>query len=299
MTAAGEPEATRPPFAVTLLRAMRPHQWAKNLAIFAPLVFSRKLEALLVGVAAFAAFCLAASGNYVLNDVVDAEKDRRHPRKRHRPIAAGHISIPTAIGFAALLEAVGLAAAFLIDVQFGAVLAGYLALMAAYSHWLKRLVIVDVFVIAAGFVIRVMGGAIAIDVEISQWLILCTIFLSLFLGFCKRRAEVVLLEAGGAHHRRTLAEYSAPLLDQMIGICGAASATCYALYTLDATTVEKFGTRNLVFTVPFVVFGLFRYLYLVHQRKEGDSPTTLLFTDKTTWTNILLWFVVVLVIVYG
>ncbi len=285
-----------------LLRAMRPRQWSKNLAIFAALVFSQHLgdvDIVLICLAAFGAFCLAASGNYILNDVVDVEKDRRHPRKCKRPIAAGEISIGTAIVAAIVLEGIGLAAAYLIALPFGYLLTGYVILMAAYSHWLKRMVIVDVFVIAAGFVIRVIAGAIAIDVLISQWLILCTIFLSLFLGFCKRRAEVVLLDEDGAHHRKTLAEYSAPLLDQMIGICGASAATCYALYTLDATTIAKFGTRNLVFTVPFVVFGLFRYLYLVHQHQGGGSPTALLFSDKPTWANIGLWSAVVVAILYG
>jgi len=284
--------------------SVRPQQWVKNLIIFAALVFAHKLgdvDALLRVVAAFGVFCMVSGGNYVLNDLIDVEKDRLHPRKKNRPIASGALPLPVAAVLVVLFEGGAVALGFILDPGglLGFVVAGYLVLMAAYSLWLKRVVILDVFVIASGFVVRVVAGAEVIEVEISQWLILCTIFLSLFLGFGKRRAEMILLDENSASHRNTLAEYTPTFLDQIIGVCTASVVTCYALYTLSPETVTKFGTTNLVFTVPFVIFGIFRYLFLLHRRNKGGSPTRVLLKDLPTLLNVIGWLAVSIGIVYS
>ncbi len=284
--------------------AVSPQQWVKNLIIFAALVFSHNLDdmgALVRVVAAFGVFCLVSGGNYVLNDLIDVEKDRLHPRKKNRPIASGALPVPVAIAMVAVFELGAVGLGFVLDPAgaLGFIVAGYLVLMAAYSLWLKRVVILDVFVIASGFVVRVVAGAAVIDVEISQWLILCTIFLSLFLGFGKRRAEMILLDDDSASHRDTLAEYTPTFLDQIIGVCTASVVTCYALYTLSPETVGKFGTTNLVFTVPFVIFGIFRYLFLLHRRNKGGSPTRVLLRDLPTLLNVIGWLAVSIGIVYS
>jgi 4-hydroxybenzoate polyprenyltransferase len=284
-----------------LLRASRPHQWVKNVAIFGALVFARKLadiDAVTTSLLAFAAFSLAASGNYLVNDVLDRERDRLHPRKRERPVASGELPATLALVVALALEAAGLAAAFLIRLEVGVLLAGYLALMTAYSLRLKRVVILDVMIIASGFVIRVVLGGAAIEVPISEWLVLCTIFLSLFLGFGKRRAEIELLEDRSTEHREALASYSCAFLDQLIVVCTSCVLATYALYTLSPVTIAKFGTRDLVFTVPFVIFGIFRYLYLLHRRGLGDSPTRALLHDRPTLLAVVLWAAVALVVIY-
>jgi 4-hydroxybenzoate polyprenyltransferase len=287
-----------------LLLAVRPQQWVKNLIVFAALIFARRmgdLGALQRVVEVFVVFCLVSGGNYLLNDLLDLERDRQHPKKRHRPIASGLVPVRVAAAFSILLEGAAVVVAFAMDPrgELGALVLGYLVLMAAYSLKLKHVVVLDVFVIASGFVVRVVAGATVIGEPVSEWLILCTIFLSLFLGFGKRRAEIILLADDSSRHREALAGYTRTFLDQMIGVSTASVITCYALYTLSPITVSYHGTKNLVFTVPFVIFGIFRYLYLLHVRDGGGSPTRALLRDVPTLVNVILWLLTSMAVING
>ena len=277
---------------IEIFKSLRPQQWIKNLFIFAPLIFSQNIfnrPLLFKTFAAFAAFCLVSSAHYIFNDLRDLEEDRRHPVKSKRPLASGRLRKGPAVGALAVIGAAGLALAASIDVPFLLMAAGYLVLQTAYSMWLKHVVILDVFVIAAGFLIRVVAGGLAIKVEISSWLLICTILLSLFLAMGKRRYELVLLDKDAASHRPILKEYNTYLLDQMISVVTASTLLAYCLYTISAETVAKFGTRNLIFTVPFVLYGIFRYLYLIHQKAEGGTPEALIIRDKPLLLDIFLW----------
>jgi 4-hydroxybenzoate polyprenyltransferase len=280
---------------------MRPRQWAKNLFVFAGLLFAQKLftPRAALAVAAFAVFCALSGAMYLLNDVADREKDRLHPRKRERPIASGRLSVSTAVAAAVALLALALGASLLISWPFAAVAAAYAVLLTSYSVWLKHLVIVDVLVVAIGFVLRAVGGAVAIDVEISGWLLICTILLALFLALGKRRYEYVALEQDAARHRPILAEYSPALLDQMIAVVTASTVTAYALYTMSPETVAKFHTHLLPATLPFVLYGIFRYLYLLYQRRLGGNPSELLLGDRALLINTVCWICAVLLIIYG
>ena len=283
------------------LRALRPKQWVKNCVIFAPLIFAHHLtDAHYVwrSAAAFVLFCLASSAVYLLNDIIDLEHDRVHPTKRLRPLAAGEIAIPAAMGVGVLLAAVGVAGAILLSSSFALLVVTYLASNILYSLWLKKVVIVDVMVISSGFVIRALGGALVIGVEISPYLILCTVLLSLFLGFTKRRQELAQLEGGGAAHREILREYSVGFLDQMISIVTAATVVAYFLYTLAPETRARVGSPYLPLTIPFVLYGIFRYLYLVHQKNMGDNPTGALYADRPLMINVILWVVAAVAILY-
>jgi 4-hydroxybenzoate polyprenyltransferase len=285
-----------------LIRSMRPRQWVKNGVVLAALVFARqgdRLGSLLRALAAMALFSLLASGVYLFNDLLDRERDRLHPKKRFRPIAAGTVS-PVVAGSAALVLAVGsVGLSFWLAPRFGIVALAYLVLQVLYSTWLKHLVLLDVFAIAAGFVLRVVAGAVVIAVPISNWLYLCTLLLALFLACAKRRAELLAFGDGDpAHHRRSLAHYSVGLLDQMIGILAACTILAYSLYTLSSETQAKFGTDSLKYTIPFVIFGLFRYLYLVHQRNQGESPEKVLLTDIPLLLDIGVFLGVVVVVLY-
>ncbi|BDG09660.1 decaprenyl-phosphate phosphoribosyltransferase [Anaeromyxobacter paludicola] len=280
---------TRP---AALLAALRPRQWTKNLALLAPLLFAQRAgdpAAASRALLGFLAFCLAASAVYLGNDLADREADRLHPEKRLRPLASGAISARAAAVTGVALALLALALGFFLPARFLACVAGYFALQLAYNAGLKRLVIVDVFAIAAGFVLRVVAGAEAIDVPISNWLYLCTLLLALFLALAKRRAELSLLSADAARHRAILAEYSVPLVDQLVGVTSASAILAYALYTTAADTVQKFGTDRLKFTVPLVIFGLFRYLYLVARRGEGGHPERVLLHDRPTQVNLVLY----------
>ena len=295
-------EAPRPSLARSLVVTLRPQQWTKNLVLFAAVLFGRQLfEPAAVGaaVAAFAIFCALSGTVYLVNDVVDREADRRHPVKARRPVASGALPIPTALAAAAVLGAGALAAASAINRAFFAAALGYLALLGLYSGPFKRMVIVDVLVIAIGFVLRAVAGAFAVEVAISHWLLVCTILLALFLALAKRRHEIVLLAEGAGSHRPILDEYSPYLLDQMIAIVGAATIMGYALYTVSPETIEKFGTDRLLFTLPFPLYGLFRYLYLVHQKQAGGSPSEVLLTDRPLLACVVLWAMVVALIIYG
>jgi 4-hydroxybenzoate polyprenyltransferase len=286
---------------LALLASLRPRQWVKNLFVFAGVIFSQQLLTPRVwpALAAFAIFCGLSGAIYLFNDVADVDKDRLHPSKRRRPVASGALPIGAAIAFGALLLAGCLAAAFRLSPAFGLVALGYGSLLTAYSLWLKHLVILDVLTVAAGFVLRAVAGAVAVDVEISGWLLICTILIALFLALGKRRHEYRSLTGDAAAHRPILAEYSEGFLDQMISVVTASTVTTYALYTMSPETVAKFHTRLLPLTLPFVLYGIFRYLYLLYRRDLGGNPSDLLVTDRGLLLDALLWMLATLAIIYG
>jgi 4-hydroxybenzoate polyprenyltransferase len=293
--------ARRPPMPLALLRAMRPRQWIKNLVVFAALVFALRLHdkaALERSALAFVLFCATSGAVYVMNDLFDVERDRRHPRKSRRPIASGELGVVPAGVAVAVLLTVSLLVGFTMSPPFGAVLLIYTALNVAYSMWLKEVVILDVMVIAAGFVLRAVGGALVIDVAISTWLVMCTILLSLFLAFCKRRQELETLD-DPHEHRVILREYSVAFLDQMINVVTASTLVTYMFYTMSPEVEQKLGTDKLYLTVPFVLYGIFRYLYLVHRRAKGASPTQALLTDAPLLACVGLWGATVILLIYA
>ena len=285
-----------------VVRLLRPEQWLKNFFIFAPLIFSKHLfnEAYLAtAVQAFVVFSLLSSTVYIFNDIADREADRLHPTKRNRPIAAGKISISQAIGIAiGLLLVIGLLMT-LLNAKFLFIAAVYFVLNLGYSFFLKRVVLVDVFIVAAGFMLRVLAGAFAINVQVSEWLVLCTLFVSLFLSISKRRAELMIVKNSANYEgRAVLREYDLEFLDQMMTIAASGMAISYALYTVAERTISTFGSSNLIFTTLFVLFGIFRYLYLVRARKTEDNLTHMLTTDPVTLFNIAAWFAVCVIIIY-
>jgi 4-hydroxybenzoate polyprenyltransferase len=293
--------AVRRSTAANLLVSVRPGEWIKNTFVFAGLVFSRKLtdpDAVVASVSAFAIFCALSGVVYLINDVSDRERDSQHPRKCDRPIACGTLSVGTALGAAAVLAAGGLAAAWLMGRAFGAVATAYVTLLALYSGSLKHIVIIDVLTIAIGFVLRVAAGAVAVGVPMSHWLLVCTILLAMFLGLSKRRHELTLLTDGAIGHRRILQEYSPYLLDQMIGVVTASTLMAYVFYAISEETAVRFGTSQLGLTIPFPLYGIFRYLYLVHQREGGGSPAELLLNDRPLLACVALWGLAVVVIIY-
>jgi len=280
---------------------MRPEQWIKNFFVFTALLFSKNLPNPLKGIEAiigFTIFCMITGCAYMINDLVDLEKDKLHPVKSRRPLASGKLKKDTAVKIVVLVCLTSLFFAFYMNVLFGIIVLAYFLLNIGYSIYLKNIVIIDVVSIAAGFVLRVLGGAVIISVVASQWLILCTILLSLFLGFSKRRHELILLEDSATSHRKVLEHYSPYFLDQMIAVVTASTLICYALYTMSKDTVEKLGTSKLIYTIPFVLYGIFRYLYLVHQKEKGGSPTEIMFTDKPMIINICLWVISSVVFIY-
>jgi 4-hydroxybenzoate polyprenyltransferase len=286
---------------VALVRSLRPRQWVKNLFVLAPLVFAGTLlvpASVLRGLGAFAAFCAVSSAVYLLNDVRDREADRRHPLKRHRPIASGALSVPGALSAAALLLVVSVALAYPLGMPVLSVLLVYAGLNLMYSAGLKHVVILDVMIVALGFVLRVLAGGFAVRVGVSSWLLLCTIFLALFLAFSKRRHELLLLADDASGQRRVLSDYSPAFLDQMINVVTAASVVCYALYAVSPETAERHHTERLVYTVPLVLFGIFRYLYLMYQAPDERNPTEAILTDPPFLANLALWGLAVLWILY-
>jgi 4-hydroxybenzoate polyprenyltransferase len=288
-------------FARALLVSLRPQQWTKNLVVFAALLFGLQLwnaHAVVQATEAFLVFCALSGTVYLVNDVADRESDRRHPLKRHRPIASGALSPRAAVASACLIGGTALVAAFGIGPMFGVVAASYLALLGLYSGPIKHAVILDVLTIALGFVLRAVGGAVAIGVPISHWLLVCTILLALFIALSKRRHELVLLADDAVSHRRILQEYSPYLLDQMIAVVTASTLMAYALYTVSPETIEKFGSDRLLLTFPFPIYGIFRYLYLVHQKQGGGSPAEMLLTDRPLLLCVALWAVSVVAILY-
>ena len=284
-----------------ILVSLRPRQWVKNLFVFGGLVFAQRLftSSVWPALGAFVIFCGLSGAIYIFNDVADRDKDRLHPRKRERPIAAGLLPIPLALVSAAALILAGLAAAFALSPRFAAVALAYVGLLSLYSAVLKHVVIVDVLTVAIGFVLRAVGGALAIDVEISGWLLICTILSALFLALGKRRYEYLTLDADAARHRPVLGEYSAGLLDQMIAVVTASTVTAYALYTMSPETVAKFHTHLLPATLPFVLYGIFRYLYLLYHRQLGGNPSDLFLNDRALLLNTIGWVLAVVLIIYG
>ncbi len=286
----------------SFLRLLRPEQWLKNFFIFAPLIFSKHLfngDYFWQAAQAFVVFALLSSTVYIINDIADRESDRLHPTKRNRPIAAGKVSIPQAIAVAlVLLVAIGLLIARL-NPKFIFIAAVYFLLNLGYSAFLKRVILVDVFIVAAGFMLRVLGGAFAIGVQVSEWLVLCTLFVSLFLSISKRRGELLLVKNSENYEgRAVLREYDVDFMDQMMTIAASGMAISYALYTVAERTISVFGTSSLIFTTVFVLFGIFRYLHLVRVRKTEDNPTHMLMTDPVTLLNVAAWFAVCVLIIY-
>lgn len=291
----------RPGLLASLLAEARPKQWLKNVFVLAALVFAQKVtdpHAAARALAAFAIFCVLSSVVYVWNDVADREADRLHPVKRFRPIAAGDLAPAFAVTVALVAAVVALGAAFRLGPAFAAVCCAYLLLNLAYSAALKRVVILDVMIVAAGFLLRAWAGALVIDVEMSHWLVLCTGLVALFLGFVKRRQELVVL-GGASTQRPILREYSLPFLDQLIVIVTAATVVAYSLYAFSPEVAEKLQTRHMGLTLPFVLYGMFRYLWLVHQRGGGENPAALLISDPPLVWNVLLWAVAVVVVLHA
>ena len=283
--------------------SMRPKQWTKNLVVFAGLIFSQNFrngELLLRSVEALAVFCLLSGVIYLVNDVADAEKDRLHPTKRLRPLAAGTLRRSTATVAALLLAVVALLWAYRLGSAFLVVACLFAVLNLVYSFGLKRVVLLDVASISLSFVLRAIGGVEALravepSIAISPWLLICTLFLSLLLAFCKRRHELVNIE-DAANHRESLQEYSPALLDQLVGISASGSVLAYSIYTIWPETVEKFGTTNLVYTVPLVLIGIMRYLYLVYKKEKGGSPSDLLLHEKFLLVDVVAWIALGIVI---
>jgi 4-hydroxybenzoate polyprenyltransferase len=283
-----------------LLAEMRPKQWAKNVFVLAALVFDQKLlepTMLLRTLAAAAIFCLLSSVVYLVNDLVDIERDRQHPTKRNRPLASGRLKPGVAQVAAIAFAAIALPCAYLLGLEFLLVAAGYLVLMIAYSFWLKKIVIVDVLTVAAAYVLRVAAGVAAITVvRFSPWLYVCTTLGALFIVVSKRRQELVLLEQNANSHRAVLEQYSVRLLDEFIGIVTATTIIAYSLYTFSAPNVP--ANHTMMLTIPFVLYGVFRYLYLVHQKGEGGAPEDVILKDKPFLIDILLWGITVVLVMY-
>jgi 4-hydroxybenzoate polyprenyltransferase len=292
--------SARPPVQ-NLIISLRPRQWTKNLIIFAGLLFGQRLtdpHAVARSAAAFVVYCALSGAVYLINDVLDREADRQHPVKARRPVASGALGVPTALGAAIVLVAGSLLAAYALGAWFGHVALAFVLLQALYSGPLKHLVIIDVLTIALGFVLRAVAGAVVIDVPISHWLLVLTIQLALFLALSKRRHEIVLLADQASSHRASLGEYSADLLDQLISIVAASTLIAYAIYSISAETVAKFDTDLLGLTLPFPIYGIFRYLYLVHRKVDGGSPADTLLTDRPLLICVALWGLAVMAIIY-
>ncbi|MGD2294572.1 MAG: decaprenyl-phosphate phosphoribosyltransferase [Candidatus Aminicenantes bacterium] len=286
---------------IEIVKSLRPYQWTKNFFVFAPLIFSQNIfnvPLLLETVLAFAVFCVLSGAVYIWNDLRDIEEDKLHPVKSQRPLASGRLGKTPAVVAAVVFCLLGLGSALALNTFFFLLALVYIVLQFFYSGWLKHVVILDVLIIAAGFLIRVVAGGVAIEVKISQWLLICTFLLALFIALSKRRHELILLEKDAGNHRPILEEYSPYLLDQMIAVVTASTVVAYCLYTISDETVAKFGSTNLIFTVPFVLYGIFRYLFLIHQRSGGGSPEALIVKDKPFLVGILLWIVAAILILY-
>ncbi len=282
------------------LSLVRPQQWIKNAFVLAPLLFSGQFtqfglcaRAALV----FAGFCLVSGAIYVINDLVDRNEDRQHPVKRFRPIASGAISPTAAKVFGMVLVSLGVVVVSYVNWGVVLILLLYVVMNILYSLVLKHVAIVDVMTIAGGFVLRVLGGSVAISVVPSHWLVLCTVMISLFLGFTKRRVELLAVTDQARNSRVVLRDYSVAFLDQAISMVTSATVICYVLYTVDARTLQVFGTRAMLLTVPSVIYGLFRYIYIIYHREKGEDPTSTLVRDIPTIVNMVIWIVISLVVV--
>ena len=283
------------------LLLIRPKQWIKNAFLFAPLIFARELfnpGAVLAEVKAFVAFCLTASCIYIVNDIADVQADRLHPVKKSRPLAAGTISTGGAVAFAIVLLIADILLIRDLPSRFVAAAASYFLINLAYSFKLKDVLLLDVFTIAAGFMLRVLAGAYAINVQVSSWIVLCTLFVSLFLGFAKRRGELVQLQ-GQPSERKVLHVYRIDLIDQMLTIAAAGAVISYALYTVAPRTVETYGTDRMIYTTVFVIYGVFRYLYLVHTTPATENPTNALTSDLPILVTGTLWILSCIGLIYS
>jgi len=285
---------------IGLIKTMRPKQWVKNVFAFAPLIFDVKLfdpRYLARTIVGAGLLCLVSGVVYIINDLVDIEQDRRHPKKQKRPLASGQVNAGAAIVAAIIIPLIALPAGFLLDPGFGAILTGYLLLQIAYSFWLKNVVIVDVMVIAAGFLLRVAAGVPLVDAErFSPWLYVCMTLLALLIGFGKRRHELVLLKENANTHRKSLQEYSLSLLDHIISIVTASTLVAYAFYTFSAPNLPPNYTMML--TIPFVLYGIFRLLYLIHVKEMGGAPEEIALTDRPLQAAFLLWGLSVVIVMY-
>jgi 4-hydroxybenzoate polyprenyltransferase len=283
-----------------LLRLMRPHQWVKNVFVFTGLLFGHAWHDpnLVTHVMlAFAAFCLVSSAVYVFNDIIDVEQDRLHPKKCLRPLASGRVGISAAAGLAGLLGVSGFVLASYASLVVMTILGGYAVMNVAYSLRLKHVVILDVFIIATGFMLRILAGTLGVGIPPSQWLLLCGLMVTLFLGFSKRRAETLALAEDKAAHRKVLEHYSPVLLDKMIGITASGVILSYSLYTMNADTIRIHGTPNLIYTVPFVMYGVFRYIYLLHHQSRGGDPSHDLVRDPHLFVAVGAWLVATILLI--
>jgi 4-hydroxybenzoate polyprenyltransferase len=292
-----------PFFSLTgFISSLRPKQWIKNGALFAPLLFSQNLfnkPLFFKSLEAFFLFCLLTGSVYIINDLKDLKEDRLHPVKRHRPLASGKLRPSVGVILAALLLLISLGRGWIISLPFLKVMIAYLLLQIIYTFSLKHQVILDIFSIAAGFVLRVVAGGLVIGVQLSPWLFICTSLLSLFLAMAKRRHELIFLKDEALNHRQILKDYSPYLLDQMMGVVTATTVMSYALYAISEETVSKFHTTHLIYTWPFVLYGIFRYLYLVHQKVEGGRPEEVLLTDRPLLLTVVGWTIAVFLVLYG
>ncbi len=285
----------------SLIKTLRPHQWTKNLLLFAGLLFSHRLLSLVLlakVLAAFGIFCLLSGAIYVINDLADLKNDQQHPLKRLRPIASGKIKPAVAKMLAAALLVISLLLSYWLNLKFSLVCIAYAGMMLSYSLYLKRIAILDVIIIAMGFVLRAVAGAMVIAVPASPWLLVCTFFLSLFLVLAKRRHELILLGNNASHHRQTLSHFSPLLLDQMISVVTGATLIAYSLYTLAPRTVAQIGSSALILTIPSVIFGIFRYLHLIYEDHQGGSPEIAVISDKPLVIDVALWLMLVVTILY-
>ncbi len=277
----------------SLIKLIRPHQWVKNLFVFTGLIFSHSWHDAAVlksAILAAAGFCLAASATYIVNDYFDRMQDALHPAKKHRPLASGAVSVPLALSLAAGLFVAGVALAIFAGQYAVWFLLGYIALTLSYTVWLKHEVILDVFIIAGGFMLRILAGTIGIGIPPSRWLLLCGFMLTLFLGFAKRRSELLMLEDGGAKHRKVLGHYNSALLDKMLGVTAACTLMSYGLYTVS----EEHQSSNLIYTLPLVAYGIFRYLYLLHQKRVGSDPAREIKENPQLLVVAVVWVVAVI-----
>jgi len=276
-----------------LLRLLRPHQWIKNGFVLIGLIFSHRWDEgdLAIRVLLLtAAFCAVSSAVYALNDVFDREADRAHPEKRRRPVAGGEVSVGSALAWSLFLAAAGVLLGWWVSPAAGALICAYIGINIAYSSGLKHVAVLDVFLIAAGFMLRILAGTVGVEIEPSRWLLGCGLMLTLFLGFSKRRAELMAFNGTDvAPQRPALEGYSGPLLDRLIGISAAGAALGYAFYALDQKTVAIHGTDKLIWTLPFVLYGIFRYLYALHHRGAGADPAREVLRDPHLLASLAGW----------
>jgi 4-hydroxybenzoate polyprenyltransferase len=284
-----------------LIATIRPHQWVKNLFIFAPLLFGRKLtdlSAVGAAITAFCVFCLLSSALYIFNDWIDANEDRAHPEKRNRPISSGELPVSVALSFSAVFAAGAFVLAWWLGTSFTVIAIAYFVLILGYCVTLKRLIVLDCIVIALGFVLRVIGGAVAISVVPTHWLIACAFLLALFLAFSKRRQELLTLADNAAEHRTVLGQYSVAYLEQVNVILIGASIVSYALYTVAPETVERFGTDALIYGTVFVIYGMLRYLALINNPENGGNPSKMLLRDKPLLLTVVAWSLYNAIVIY-